>query len=128
MPTSFSNYLFLTDPIGLALARRCSAFGLKVVIYDSTVPEGLCSGLGLVQSEHLEKLLPLCHFLSFHSYWIDGSNYQERHFDLTSYKIGLIRKGESGYQLICSGKLNWSTEACTGRTRIRSFQCFRINL
>ncbi|VDK36909.1 unnamed protein product [Taenia asiatica] len=83
---------FNVDPIGLAVARRCSIFGLQVIVHDPTVSEGICSGLGLAQSEHLESLLPLCNFVSFHNWKFDPSNDRGYQLNITSQHLSLMRK------------------------------------
>ncbi|KAL5112178.1 C-terminal-binding protein 1 [Taenia crassiceps] len=87
------------DPIGLAVARRCSIFGLQVIVHDPTISEGTCSGLGLAQSEHLESLLPLCNFISFHNWKLDPLNNRGYQLNITSQHLSLMRKDVS---IFCS--------------------------
>ncbi|KAL5960870.1 C-terminal-binding protein 1 [Taenia solium] len=87
------------DPIGLAVARRCSIFGLQVIVHDPTVSEGICSGLGLAQSEHLESLLPLCNFVSFHNWKLDPLNDRGYQLNITSQHLSLMKKDAS---IFCS--------------------------
>nr|CDS15753.1 Zinc finger C2CH type [Echinococcus granulosus] len=87
------------DPIGLAIARRCSIFGLQVIVHDPTVSEGTCSGLGLARSEHLESLLPLCNFISFHNWKLDTLNNEGYQLNITSQHLNLMQKDAS---IFCS--------------------------
>nr|CDS26722.1 Zinc finger C2CH type [Hymenolepis microstoma] len=97
------------DTIGLAVARRCAVFGLKVVIYDPTVPEGMCSGFGFEKVDYLEKLLPLCDFLTFHSGWLEMDFISQ--IDISGHRVGLIRKDAS---LIClTNRVNFDYLALT---------------
>ncbi|VDD76804.1 unnamed protein product [Mesocestoides corti] len=83
-----------TDPIGLAVARRSCVFGLQVLVYDPTAPDGTCSGLGLEHCELFEHLLPVCDFISFHN-WYRRSN----HLSVTSNHLDLMQKDVC---IICS--------------------------
>ncbi|VDN98621.1 unnamed protein product [Rodentolepis nana] len=95
--------------IGLAVARRCSVFGLKVVVYDPTLPEGRCSGFGFEKVDYLEKLLPLCDFLSFHSCWLEVDYISQ--IDISGHRLGIIRKEAS---LIClTNRVNFDYLALT---------------
>jgi D-3-phosphoglycerate dehydrogenase len=52
--------------IGTAMALRCKALGMRVVIYDPYQPNGLDKALGVERSYRLEELLPQAQFLSLH--------------------------------------------------------------
>jgi C-terminal binding protein len=52
--------------IGTAMALRCKAIGMRVVIYDPYQPNGLDKALGVERAYRLEELLPQAQFLSLH--------------------------------------------------------------
>nr|VZI48538.1 unnamed protein product [Spirometra erinaceieuropaei] len=52
--------------VGLALARRSRAFGMRILVYDPYVPEGTAVGFGLQQVGHLSYLLAESDVVSIH--------------------------------------------------------------
>lgn len=52
--------------IGVAVAMRAKAFGLKVAYFDPYISAGWDKALGITKVETLEELLSLCEILSIH--------------------------------------------------------------
>jgi phosphoglycerate dehydrogenase-like enzyme len=52
--------------IGMAMALRARALGMRVVVYDPYRPDGLDKALGVERVYSLEELLPQAQFLSLH--------------------------------------------------------------
>jgi C-terminal binding protein len=52
--------------IGMAMAMRAKALGMRVLFYDPYQPNGLDKGLGIERCYKLEELLPQAQFVSLH--------------------------------------------------------------
>src|SRR5207247_5038067 len=52
--------------IGTALARRLTALGMRVIIYDPYVPRGHEKAIAVERAWTLDELLPQCQFVSLH--------------------------------------------------------------
>ena len=52
--------------IGMAMALRGKALGMRVVYYDPGITDGLDKALGIERADTLEELLPQSRFLSLH--------------------------------------------------------------
>lgn len=52
--------------IGTAMARRVSALGMRVVIFDPYVPRGYEKAIAVERAWSLDELLPQCQFVSLH--------------------------------------------------------------
>ncbi len=74
--------------IGMALAQRARAFGLRIVFYDPYVPDGRDKALGVERAETLEALMPQCDFLSLHC----PLTPETRHI-LSRERIALLKPG-----------------------------------
>lgn len=87
------------DPIALAVATRARACGLRVIVYDPHLPDGVAIAYGLHHVAQICSVLKNSDFLSFH--WQPGSLYQNSALNdptqdlcLDAQSIERMKKGE----------------------------------